>query len=933
MNRIRFLTVCAVAAFIFAITMEMAIAAPNFTGTRIPSGDLVGDVVWTKEGSPYLLGGQVNVTSGHSLTIKPGVTIALDLKNNNSAQIVAEGGSVFIEGTKDERVTIKEITDIRVFGGFINVAYADIEIPGMSLFLLGSKAIIASSTISSLYGAGVYVWNSSANISDSVIRNNSTMGISIPEDFGGVHSSVVIKNSSIVGNIQNSIRNKGTYAVKAENNWWGSADGPAATGTNSIIGLVSYSPWLTYDPTATSTLVSTTTNCCSSILFIPGLEGSRLYTPENGLLKIFSSTNQLWEPNRNADVRKLYLNPDGTSVDPAIYSGAPIAKAFGIVDIYGKFINFLDGLTAKGTINEWKSFGYDWRKPITEVVAGAEEKATTTESLIKTVTELASRSRTGKVTLVAHSNGGLVAKYLVKTLADMGKEGLIDSVISVAVPYLGTPKAITALLHGDDQALGYGLISSADTMRGLGENMASAYSLLPSKEYFAKIFTPTIAFASTTVEGVNNGSYPLAIKDSVSQSNFIKDSNNVRVDPAFTSTNLPIKGNGLLIAAADIVHGILDPFSWPATISRWAIVGWNLYTTSGVTYSFEEKCPINFVGVTCPELLSHEQEKTKMGDGTVVSPSAAYNAGNTISVDLATSSINSGKNIDHVNILNASTTQFAIESIVSNNGLGGAGTVLNNLSKLPGVTIGEPDYSKEPTSLVLSTHSPVELHIYDSKGNHTGLVSKPPELADNDFISSMYETKIPGSSFEISEASDGNDTYIYLPNNTGDKYSVEILGTDIGLVTFDVEKKVGTDVLESVKYSMFTVTPLTVATTTVSDLLPQRLNIDVDGNNVTDMSIVPSYNKIPNQASTTESLRITLKALINNDPHAQGLLKRLDHVIEMMKNGKAKQASKQAEQFNKRLGHIKLKGISSSDRRKILDAIERIIIEAEGMYK
>src|SRR6185295_15310968 len=103
-----------------------------------------------------------------------------------------------------------------------------------------------------------------------------------------------------------------------------------------------------------------------------------------------------------------------------IYAGQPLGKAFGVVGIYGSFMKFLDGLAADGTIRGWKSFGYDWRKPIAEVVAGRTQRATTTESLVETVEALAADSKTGKVTLIAHSNGGLVAKYLVKTLAGMG---------------------------------------------------------------------------------------------------------------------------------------------------------------------------------------------------------------------------------------------------------------------------------------------------------------------------------------------------------------------------------------------------------------------------------------------------------------------------------------------------------------------------------
>jgi len=54
------------------------------------------------------------------------------------------------------------------------------------------------------------------------------------------------------------------------------------------------------------------------------------------------------------------------------------------------------------------------------------------------------KEKTGlPVWLMGHSNGGLVTKYLPKVLSDEGKTDLVDKIISVAVPYLGTPAAVT----------------------------------------------------------------------------------------------------------------------------------------------------------------------------------------------------------------------------------------------------------------------------------------------------------------------------------------------------------------------------------------------------------------------------------------------------------------------------------------------------------
>jgi hypothetical protein len=478
-------------------------------------------------------------------------------------------------------------------------------------------------------------------------------------------------------------------------------------------------------------------------------------------------------------------------------------------------------------------------------------------------------------------------------------------------------------------------------MRGLGKNMASAYSLLPSKEYFTKIFTPTIAFASTTVIGVNNGSYPLSINSSENQSAFVTDINNSREDPPTNDTSKPIRANNYLLMATDVFRGIIDPFSWPANLARWSILGLNVNTTSGITYSNKKLCLIQYIGLPCAESLVHILNNTIMGDGTVIAPSASYNSGTIVSVDLAVDSKNNNTNISHSNILESSTTQATIKEIIKNGSQNNIATSTRIISNITAVTIGEPDYSKEAISLVLSTHSPVELHIYDSKGNHTGLINKPVELANNDFISAMYETKIPGSSFEMSEAIDGNETYIHLPNNTGEEYKVSIYGTDLGYATFNIEKKKGAQTLDSLEYSMFPVTPLTVASTSVfadsSDGIAKSLSInspalsiDTDGNGIADILATSSvlFNE-PSVASTMETLKKLVETLTAGNSQGKQLIKKIDRFISLASEGKLKPAKRQATLLEKSIGHKNLKNISNEDKRKILDMIESIILVLE----
>ncbi len=934
MQRIKYIIIACLTAIMACFSIVNIAHAESSVGTRI-KGTILQDTLWTKEGSPYLLTGQINVPAGLTLSIGPGVTVRPDPSAKTQQGIVVDHGTLLITGTAQDHASIQGTGSIFISNGTTSVSYADMQAQGIDLQLYFSHATVSTSTFSHSSGTALYVWGSSLDIVDSRIENNDYAGITVLADTATAISSVSIHNSVIANNKTYGISNDGYKPIQAQGNWWGSADGPVRIGVNRIFGNIPYEPWLTTEPKFETPAVA----CCSSVLFLPGLEATRMYRPESGLAGL-GTTNRLWEPNRNADVTKLYLDSNGSSSDSTIYSGKPIDTALGLVNVYGVFMNFLDGLSKNGTINEWRSFGYDWRKPIAEVVNSAEKKATTTESLVNVVADLASRSKTGKVSLVAHSNGGLVAKYLVKVLTDLHKENLIDSMISVAVPYLGTPEAILGLLHGDHQSIAYGLIETQAVARGLGKNMASAYSLLPSKEYFLKMVAPTIAFASTTVEGINNGSYPQTIYSPETQNEFIIDSHNTRQTPAFNDTDHAEKGNQALMAAADVIHGILDPFSWPLSITRWAILGWNNDTTKGIFYKNSGACKVDFLKKICKTSLEHGATTTIMGDGTVVAPSAAHQAGTLMSVDLKQVSSAEGSHMNHMNILESSTTQSLITSAITHDQKSSPFTLPS------GVAWGEPDYSKEPVQLKISTHSPVELHVYDNKGNHTGPVALPASLnvEDGAYIGA-YETKIPGSDYSTYGASeDGQDTYVTIRSNPGDSFSVSVQGTGMGFATLDIEKFQAGKALGSIEYSLFPVTPLSVAAVDISAALSgsdiplsvsasstPQLSVDYDGDGSVDQVLNQNPSELPSEFVGAEVTLKLIKTLAGSDPRGKQLVQRMQRILDLAKKGKLKQAEKKTKQLVVHVGHMKFKSISAENKKKILEMFESMISETEKL--
>ncbi len=938
-------------------------ALPARAETRV-KGVILEDAAWTATDSPYLLEDDVTVPDMVTLTVGPGVSIGLapDVNVDDlgyAPSLYVTGGRLSVQGTGRSRVSVTGIGGAFVAGGSTMNGSADIAdadfTGGAKLSFNQSRGTIASSTIIGA-NTGLYLHDSAVSVWGSRIKDDQT-GIYVqphrvfmvdaaqPQDpfshfgTGGIgnaladvpdisaSSSLAIHGSSIVGNTGRAISNNASFTVDAAENWWGSSGGPALSGANAIQGPVNYQPWLPAEPALDA---GADRPCCSSILFLPGLEGTRLYrtmySQVGGWFGHGTTTSQLWEPTGNINIPKLYLDASGSSTDTTIYAGGPIDKALGISDVYGGFMSFLDGLVRKGTVSEWRAFGYDWRKPVAEVVAGSEKRATTTESLVQTVADLAARSRTGKVTLIAHSNGGLVAKDLVKTLADSGRSGLIDSVISVAVPYLGTPAAIPSMLDGYGESIGYGILARAADMRTLGANMPSAYGLLPSRAFFdsvADIFKPTIAYASTTAASFD------------AQMAFIADPAHARPAATPSSSDLatPIRGNSLLMAAADAIHGLIDPFSWPSTIARWAIVGWDSPTPKSTVYSSD----------------GYSVDKTAAGDGTVISPSAAYNAGQAVSVDLAVQSTLDGRDISHATILESSTTQAAIGSIVSNPAAQNR-TVLDQVSKLPGVTIGELDWAHVDDSikeLQITTHSPVALNVYDSHGRHTGEIPMPAQLVGkvDDGFYTFYESNIPGSSFsQPGGSADQPDESVLVPDN-GEKYTVVLNGTAAGSFTLDLDRIKAGSTVESAAWNDMPVSAVAVATTTIASgpLVTSTgasvslasstalLQLDIDGDGIADATSSVNTTQDPDTV-----LRLLEKASDTLDRHGsrgKGLMSRLEHARGVwqswQKKGAASSHHLDFEGVGGRIGHLRLKGMSDSDRSRALDDIGAFVKQFE----
>src|ERR1035437_3855425 len=497
-------------AFCLCIVYSLffAVPKPSFAETHVSDDSFTGlsSVTWSAVGSPYILDTDAYFSPGVSLTIDAGVSVfaATDTPTPKSIYV---NGSLIINGTKDKPVSVSGIGSFYISRSNSLINNLVLKSSG-GLNLNHSTSTIISGDISgSATGNAISARASTVNVRLSKVRD-SAYGIysyyapsgpflARSENMGGIGNAtgddptqnhISIASSSIVGNTSYSIYNQTSNTIDAPNNWWGSADGPGA----STYGPVDVVPWLTEDLEGVV--------CCSNVLFIPGFEGSRLYKDEKGLFGgIFgTSTNTLWEPNRNDDVRKLFMTPSGQSANSGVYTKDIIDSVFGF-GIYKNFISMMNGVVADGFINKWVASPYDWRYSVDDIASTSGGLASS--GLVSQIQSLASTSKTGKVTIVAHRNGGLVTNMLMKKLTDDGHAGLIDKIIFVAVPELGTPQAVAGLLHGDKQSIFGGFILNKSVARQLGENSPGAYGLLPSPDYFSGVSGSIISFATSTLSG------------------------------------------------------------------------------------------------------------------------------------------------------------------------------------------------------------------------------------------------------------------------------------------------------------------------------------------------------------------------------------------------------------------------------------------------
>ena len=209
-----------------------------------------------------------------------------------------------------------------------------------------------------------------------------------------------------------------------------------------------------------------------NVLFIPGIMGSELY----------EGSNKRWFPLYPRDLE--FIKDISKSLDAKIIESVGIYDSVRLrKDIYGKLTNhFISD-------PDFDVYAYDWRQNLFDMIPDLVSK-------IKLMAGYGIGSSTedkeeiiNQVTLVGHSMGGLLIKLAVLQLKNEKADHIINKIITIGTPWLGTPDAYKVLHYGD-----FGVYEgnplknlipalNLSPTRELARKFPSAYQLLPQEMY------------------------------------------------------------------------------------------------------------------------------------------------------------------------------------------------------------------------------------------------------------------------------------------------------------------------------------------------------------------------------------------------------------------------------------------------------------------
>ncbi len=454
------------------------------------------------------------------------------------------------------------------------------------------------------------------------------------------------------------------------------------------------------------------------VIFIPGTTGSFLYKDYDDKKEIWPDLPRMLLPGADSYLNDLALEVDGTENSERPIKPNDIIRKLSGVDVFGSMI---EDLEAEGYVEgvDLFVFAYDWRKSVADSAVKLKEK----------IDEILANSDSDKVDLLNHSMGGLIAK---KYIADNGG-GKVDQLFFFGTPHLGAPKGFKALMYGD--SMGFDVlfnsinILSPSRVKFISQNMPGVYELMPSEKYFDR-YTHYVVDARD--------------KENTKKLNFTETKDLM----------LEFGRNSLMFPFAKDLHDTLDDLDLSG-VETHNFIGCGTKTIGQITLTKKRSWKSGFLKKVDDYEIAYIN-----GDQTV----PLYSASET---PLANKYF--VKNITHGTLPSSLGLRQNVLAILN-------GNILPNSADI----LASSDECKV-SGKVVSTHSPVELHIYDEAGNHTGMNTD-----------GEIEYGIAGVEYDSIE----DVNYAFLPD--GINFKIVIKATDTGGYTFNIEDQNADDVVEQI---------------------------------------------------------------------------------------------------------------------------------------
>ncbi|HEY3365471.1 MAG TPA: Ig-like domain-containing protein [Symbiobacteriaceae bacterium] len=482
------------------------------------------------------------------------------------------------------------------------------------------------------------------------------------------------------------------------------------------------------------------------VVYLAGFTGSRLYE----LKPDGSVGDRKWLPEGTWDLEDLEMDANGiTKNNLQVMSTGPVLDigllaGWSFMDKLGR--NLIDRLESPSerwiqgqTLTLW---GYDWRQDVRSNAV-----------LLAPVVQRAKLRGGDNVNILAHSMGGLVSKYF---MVELGGWQYVNSFVSIGTPYLGAPKTFKVLVAGDD------------LMRQTSEHVLDSFpgmmQLLPSAAYVNGDGGGYVDVYDYS-QGLNLSTDRPIRKQTYAESKALLDR-----FPYDNDTGT-YRNWGYVAKYLEPLHNALDGVAIPGNVKHHAVIGTNLATIVGIS---ERQ---SFVNAGLPAWGIRYGD----GDATVPTKSAKHPSDTTAAANLVY--VN---NIAHGSLPGSTPV---IEYIMG---------VLHNDGAQPDPAPGGVKYGEPFATLSAETYDvfcPVDVHIYDEAGRHTG------PLPDG-----SIEQGIPGIAYDII----GDSKHWALPVD-GD-YRIEFAGTGVGTMDLHISHVEGNDVTEKHVFNKVPVDPQMRAT-------------------------------------------------------------------------------------------------------------------------